>query len=362
MEFAAVLDTAPVRKQRGFSLIELMVSLLLGAVLLGGVVTIFEQNKRNSVQDEQIARMQENGRFALNLLARNVMMSGFFGSVSDNDNIRTSWSSPPSCTYDGSKNLNDPSGSGSLFLVNDATASGFDCITSGSNPVKAGSDVLMVKRALGTVDMTKSAGGTNTGALTNGAVYLKTGARGDARIAAASSASAITSDTSVPNPATYWRYAPQVFFVRTYSATAGDGIPTLCREYLTDAAAFASECLVEGVEMVQVEFGIDNSAGDGNNVPDFYVANPTNAQIAQAITARIFVLMRSVSPIANYTNDKTYVLGTRAVDFDSSASGNNPPNDGFLRRVYSTTVLLRNAALRDECAWAAEHRPGLVCI
>lgn len=350
-------------RQKGLSLIELMVALLLGVLLLGGIVVIFEQNKRNSVQDEQVARMQEGGRFALQLLSRNLALSGFFGSVPDNRDISVSWTSGTDCLYDhdydGTANRQLRNPRTPFYVGNDATTSGFSCIT---DPVNPGSDVLMVNRVFGGSDMTIDVGGTQTGSLVSGAIYVKTGARGEGNLFQASSTTDSGSAT-VPNPAAFWRFDPQVFFVRNFSVSNGDGIPTLCRNHLTTAAVYATECLVEGVEYVQVEFGIDDSPGDGNNVPNYYVANPDAAELSQIITARIFVLMRSVNPIANYVNDKTYTLGTRAVDFDTSTPAIvDPPNDSFLRRVYSTTVLFRNSSLRKECAWIRSFRPGLTCF
>ena len=59
--------------------------------------------------------------------------------------------------------------------------------------------------------------------------------------------------------------------------------------------------------------------------------------MAQAVTARIYVLARSTEPDYSYVNDKTYVLG------DATVSGGG---DNFYRRVFSTTVKLRNPSNR----------------
>ena len=52
--------------------------------------------------------------------------------------------------------------------------------------------------------------------------------------------------------------------------------------------------------------------------------------------AGLEVLLRSVNEIQDYTNSKTYQLGQKAVA---------AKNDGFFRRVMSTTVQMRNANL-----------------
>ena len=77
------LNSTPMRTQRGFSLIELMISILIASMLLIGTVALFQQSKSNSVQDEQIARMQEGGRYALRLVGRELAHVGYFGGVLD---------------------------------------------------------------------------------------------------------------------------------------------------------------------------------------------------------------------------------------------------------------------------------------
>ena len=73
------------RRQYGLSLIELMVSLLLSALVLLGVVVLFQQSKTSALQDEQVARMQENGRYALRVLSRELAMMNYFGGMIDTE-------------------------------------------------------------------------------------------------------------------------------------------------------------------------------------------------------------------------------------------------------------------------------------
>ncbi len=73
------------RRQSGLSLIELMISLALAALFLLGIVVLFQQSKSSALQDEQIARMQENGRYALRVLSRELAMMNYFGGMIDVD-------------------------------------------------------------------------------------------------------------------------------------------------------------------------------------------------------------------------------------------------------------------------------------
>lgn len=63
--------------QRGLTLVELMVALVLGLFLLAVVGTLFLGSKQTYRTQENLARMQENGRFVLDLLGRNVREAGY---------------------------------------------------------------------------------------------------------------------------------------------------------------------------------------------------------------------------------------------------------------------------------------------
>src|SRR6185312_2260102 len=68
-------------KQIGFSLTELLISMVLGAFLLAGLYTVYLGNKKTYETEENLARMQENGRLALQFLNRDVRMAGYMGCL-----------------------------------------------------------------------------------------------------------------------------------------------------------------------------------------------------------------------------------------------------------------------------------------
>lgn len=59
-------------KKLGFSLVELMIAMLLGLFLIGGVISVFLSNKEVYRQNENLARMQENARYAFEVVGRSV--------------------------------------------------------------------------------------------------------------------------------------------------------------------------------------------------------------------------------------------------------------------------------------------------
>ena len=67
--------------QRGFGLIELMIAMALGLILILGVTQVFLNSKRSFVMQQQVAALQENARFMLTRISRDVRQAGMFGCL-----------------------------------------------------------------------------------------------------------------------------------------------------------------------------------------------------------------------------------------------------------------------------------------
>jgi len=67
----------PHHPQSGFSLVEILVALTLGLVLLGGTIVIYASSKNSYRLQENVAGMQENARFAIFALRRDLEMAGY---------------------------------------------------------------------------------------------------------------------------------------------------------------------------------------------------------------------------------------------------------------------------------------------
>ena len=81
------------RQQTGVSLIELMVALVIGSLLLLGAASLLINNKRIYQTQDQLGRMQESARFAVQRMFYDISMAGYFGCLHDataiNSNLKT---------------------------------------------------------------------------------------------------------------------------------------------------------------------------------------------------------------------------------------------------------------------------------
>lgn len=320
------------RKQFGFSLIELIVALSIGVFITLGAIGLFLQSKASFFQDEETARLQENGRWALRFVSREISMAGFFGGLVSvggittglvvADDCGTGWAATPG---PGVEHVNNASTS--------SAAAALSCLT--SVDLLPGSDVVAVKRVK---DSPHVFDGTQSSTPQNLAVYLRVEDYG-ATSTLVQGSSISTADKTPGSLVDVWEYQPQVLFIRDYSFSSGDGIPTLCRRRLSTTAGTLAmnpvECLIEGIENMQVEFGIDDSAPFDYS-PDYYAANPTPAQLGSAVSAKVYLLARSINPVAGYTDDRDYKLGATTVA---------AVDDNFYRRVFQTTVMFRNSGV-----------------
>lgn len=70
-------------RERGLSLIELMIALAIGSLLILALVEVFAASRTAYQLSAGLARTQENGRFAIDILQRDLRMAGHAGCVND---------------------------------------------------------------------------------------------------------------------------------------------------------------------------------------------------------------------------------------------------------------------------------------
>lgn len=69
----------PNGRQRGLTFVEVMIALAIGLIVTLGAIQIFVSSKQAFRANEALARIQENGRFALHFLKQDVRGAAFFG-------------------------------------------------------------------------------------------------------------------------------------------------------------------------------------------------------------------------------------------------------------------------------------------
>lgn len=401
--------------QRGLSLVELMVGLTLGLFVTGALLTLYLNLTRTNAELQRSSIQIENGRFASQTLRTNLQLAGFWGTYLpkfDNlsfssaapDDVPTDVPSPckPYADNTGAPNWTDQDKKNLIGLaVAVYETPPQDCADLITNR-QPDTDVLVVRHAEPCV-----VGETNCDAFSANTVYFQSsldvdgGAfvgpypkcasypafrlehrgtdSGALRLKARrkcptneAEASAIQSAVSAPADAPLRRYVSNIYWVRTYSVTVGDGIPTLMRSQFSYAgtswAQQPGQPIVDGIEGFRVEVGIDSLTRAGATFnpatklawsdPE-YKANATNrgdgvvdgayvrcspsctaAQLRDVVGVRIFLLARAREPSAGYTDGKTYVLSSLA------GGPTLAPGGSFRRQVFTTTVRLVGVADR----------------
>jgi type IV pilus assembly protein PilW len=127
----------------------------------------------------------------------------------------------------------------------------------------------------------------------------------------------------------------------TADADGGKPIPTLKRLELSvsgGATAFVLTPLVEGVENMQLDYGVDTEGVGGPSYP--FVQSPTVAQWPDVVAVNVSLLVRNPAETVGYEDEKTYNLGL--------AGSAGPFSDQYKRHVYSSGVRVVNVSARKE--------------
>lgn len=314
-------------QQHGFTIIELMIAMALGLFLVAGVVTLFMSSRQSFNQDENTARLQDEARFAIQELARDLRMASYL----------TEPLVPGSITQDGSLTLaadcgnpahdqwvydftDEATGEISTLTALDNTdgataAANYACIDDGE--IVEDTDVVAIKRAGGSpVPPANVQAGT---------VYIRSNG----------TTGLLYKDPpaiAIAGPFNDWEYRPRIYYIRNFTNEVDDGIPSLCRKVLTTDGepTMTTECIAQGIENLQLEYGLDI---DHDGSADRYLGNPTLAEIQDVVSARVFLLARTRDMDRRHTDPKTYSI-SNAPDYT--------PADNYHRRVYQVTVTVHN--------------------
>ena len=306
-------------QQVGMTLVEVLISMMIGVFLLGGVTAAYLAMRTTTKETVSMSEMQQNGRMALDLLAADIQQAGFRGMLpAFNTSVV---SAPVFAGTDCSWGLNGGSfpiaGAGNFSVLWGDTltaANALGCI----NDANANSDVIQIKRATGPAVAAAAALQANR-------FYLE-----------ASGAQGVIFAGTVAPPgipsAEIWPYQHHVYYV-TNENFDGVQVPVLARYQLVNngGAQMQRTLLLDGIERIRFYYGTDM---DNDNQIDAYIAaDNMPAGLWQANTrvlaVKIVVLARALRPDQDYTNVNSYDLGD-GVAYE--------PQDNFRRMLFSTTV------------------------
>jgi type IV pilus assembly protein PilW len=381
------MSIATSRMMRGVSLIELMIAMLIGLILLLGLVQVFSASRVAYQTSEGLARVQENGRFAMDFLQRDVRMAGHFGCVNDQARFNVEQSmgnSTALVSHFGpevqTSTLNfrmaligyeaEDTAPGDTWNLGTGSGNWNPAIPTGytSRSPRAGSDVIVLRHFSGegvpvtllqrtasqtiiTFDPAKWPVLTQNGVASPTLFGLSDCSYADVfegdvdPIAGTITVSTtgenvdlVDSDeryTSSPEGQTFLYRAESVIY---YVAENDANEPALYR----DRADGLSEELVEGVESLQLLYGQDENPVNNlngnitlNNTADNFGLDQSEwLRVGQV---RIGLLMRSPSRAASLqraAGNEYSVLGLTFATPD--------PNDGRYRSTYESTIALRN--------------------
>lgn len=259
---------AMVKRQAGLSLIELMIGIALSLLLILGVTQIFLSSKTTYSSNQALSTVQENGRFAIELLSRDVRNAGYKGQ----------------CLSMPVNHLNG--GSSDLWAQNDEPVHGWEAgkPTFISRDVAAESDTLFIQFAAGGSDVKGDAGNAasandikfdpsnGVSAADGNVVLISDGLACDLFENKSNDGGILSKDTNSDWSHDYTDDFEILMFqsVAYYVAEDDEGVPTLYRSRLKhDVSGEEAEPLVPGIASLNVEYGI----GTNRTVNDYVVAS-----------------------------------------------------------------------------------------
>ncbi len=340
-----MLQTFSSPRKNGFTLIEVMLAITLGAVLIAGLLQLFVNTHSTYRLQNGLGRLQENARFAQFIMEQNLRMTGYQGCNNLN------------------KSANNLLASGNDVLGESSQIIGFESTGDGTwspalpaaltGQVASGTDVVVVRMASPsmnylTTPMTSAADvvtvPTATSVQTNDIllitdcetadIFQATSAGGDP-LTLSHGTGANTSGNLSKAYQTDARVAHILefsYYIKDTGRTneAGDPIFALYQRDINNV----EEELITGVENMQITYGLDTS---GNGSADTYQsANTIDAanNWGEVKSINVLHLVNTVEDVSPQPQSYTF-NGTTVTT----------PSDKKLRRQWDNFVTLRNRAL-----------------
>ena len=293
----------PRQTQRGFSLAEIMIALVLGLALLAAFLAVLQRCRDQFATNESLARLQDSARQAMSVLTVDLEHAGFYG-FNPAAGTRLVRAGMVVAEADA---LRQPDATHAVTAVAHLPAGAHDC---GINfavdlelPVQGSNNSFTVGAGARDCAPAASGGGALAGSdtLTVRHASLKSAAPHAGRLQlyshrlAAFGAQELFADGRAPGPVNADNVVRDVE-VRTYYIAANSvdrpGWPALRVKALTEAAGaaqFRDEEVMPGVEDLQVEFGLEDNDGTVRYLPP----DPASAREQRVVAVRVWLRIRA---------------------------------------------------------------------
>lgn len=355
-------------KFAGFTLVEMMIAMLISLFLLGGVIQIFISSKQSYRTGEDASRLQENGRFAMDIMTRDIRMAGFLpcriqpgkvaNSVDSADEIYDFFTAAIDADDYGSSAFGGYPAVGTAAGNRVAGADAIRILRGGSettcvashNPSSAvlhlcgpgnfeKGDFLLVcdaeKAALFQLSGPSSAPPHNQLVHNTGNLIVD-GIAQPGNCSKGLGKPTTPGDCLTNTEPVFGPDAQVVKFTSTsyYIGVSTSGTTTsLYRIVLNDAPIE----LIEDVETMQLLYGEDT---DSDGVANRYVTGNSIIDANNVVAIRIGLLVKSPNEVGSDADTTTYnVAGTPVAN---TATAVTHAGDRRLRNVYTSTIKVRN--------------------
>lgn len=312
---------------RGFSLLEVLVSLTLGLVLIAFLIGTLFATQQSNRQNQQLVQLQQHSQMLMSIFQAELPNLMFFAGRSLADVAAASHQLAPvlgDCVSESDTGSFPISGQPYLSLY--AEQVGKHNYLACLSQAKADSELLQFKRLVGS-----SMPATQ---MRSNRVYFET--------SAASSRFVTSSSADLIPDSVYWPFSHQVFYI-SEQKYAGTIVPVLMRKRLIRNAAgqtvMTTDSIMDGVERMHFEFGLDANL-DGQ--VDYYLGTKQmqpvhwQQQKHRIINIKFYLLLRSLDEDFSYQNNQLYQMGQHWF---------KAPSDPFRRLLVSSTVAFSNTRL-----------------
>ena len=248
-------------RERGLTLVEMMVALAIGTFLMAGTLTVFAKTRDLYRTNEAAARLQENARYAMSTIEADLRLASNWGLVNRADLIENTATPDDAIPASLAAHADVIDACGDRWAINlDHYVEGsdgnyaMDCAAFGT--ASADADVLTIRRATFNAIAPADLGSTN----------------GQIKVQSSRVMGSLFAGTSVPTGFSGGQSQTNGLEIHSYyvsqDSDTRDDLPSLRRKALGVASAaptIRDEEIMQGVEDLQVQFGVDSEDDQSAN-------------------------------------------------------------------------------------------------